>query len=231
MKVKTKIKALAVIFALSVLVFAFGFTVSPKTYAETVEGSVVASVYAEGETTPAEGETPATSSSVTSSSANGASSGCAGGWTSYVLIGVVAVALIIGAWWRSKKSKEQREEQQKKLDSLAIGTEVVTNALIKGKITKNEGDYVVIVTGDGENKSYLEIHKNAIYMILSEEKTAMADSTEEVAGEEVKEENAEENKEVFSDFDAKEEKESVEAEKQPTETEEKASESDKAEEE
>lgn len=224
MKVKTKIKAFALLLILSIIVFACGLSVTQKTYAESVEGTVIASVYADDETTSVGGATSPTSSSVTSSSADGVSSGCTGGWKTYLFLGIIVIALLGVAWWRNKKGQAQRDEQRKKLDSLAIGTEVVTQSLIKGKITKNEGDYVVIVTGDGENKSYLEIHKNAIYMILSEEETATP--SEEVASEEVKEENAEENKEVFSDFDTKDEKESVQVEEQPTETEEKSSESE-----
>lgn len=224
MKVKTKIKAFALLLILSIIVFACGLSVTQKTYAESVEGTEISSVYAEDETTSVGGASSPTSSSVTSSGVNTASSGCAGGWKTYLLLGIIAIALLGGAWWRNKKTATQRDEQKKKLDSLAVGTEVVTNALIKGKIIKNEGDYFVIVTGDGENKSYLEIHKNAIYMILSEEEAAAP--SEEVASEEVKEEDSEENKEVFSDFDAKEEKESVQVEEQPTETEEKSSESE-----
>ncbi len=198
MKVKTKIKALAILLILSAIVFACGFSVTGKTYAED-ETSVVSSVVSES------GSASQVASSPVNDTDTNLSCNSNNGWIIWVVFGVVVVAFFAYSWWKNKKTATQRDEQKKKLDALPAGTEIITIGMIKGKIVKNEGDYIVIETGDDENKSYLQVHKNGIYQIFSDDTDASSDEnvteSEEVVQEKSEESVAETNdKEVFSDF-------------------------------
>lgn len=209
MKVKTKIKAFALLLILSIIVFACGLSVTQKTYAETVEGNIIASVYADGESA-----SQASGSSVNDTDTN-LSCNSGNSWIIWVIFGVVVVAFFAYSWWKNKKTATQRDEQKKKIDALPAGTEIITIGMIKGKIVKNDGDYIVIETGDDENKGYLQVHKNGIYQILSNDADVTSDenttASEEVVQEDTKENETEtDNKEVFSDFESAKSEENTE---------------------
>lgn len=161
-------------------------------------------------TNSAQASQSAIASSVSSSSASGSNSNSNdNGWIFWVFVAVIVVAFIGLTWWKNKKGAQQAEEQKKKLDAMPVGTEILTIGMIKGKVVKNEGDYVVIETGDEENKGYLKIHKKGIYNIFSEEMGVSADEN----GEKSQNVAESEDKEVFSDFSSQEVKEeNVEAE-------------------
>ncbi len=90
-------------------------------------------------------------------------------WGFYIVLGVILVGGFVLMYFKNKKEQKQREENKQKLDSLPIGTEILTIGMIKGSIVKNESEYVVLSTGDEENKGFITIHKNGIYRVLSEE--------------------------------------------------------------
>lgn len=123
-------------------------------------------------------------------------------WGFYIILGVILVGGFVLMYFKNKKEQKQREENKQKLDALAVGTEILTIGMIKGSIVKNEGEYVVLATGDEENKGFITLHKNGIYRILSEEtvkEEAETDNLQEPVNEEAQpveqpvEEKAEEN--------------------------------------
>lgn len=111
-------------------------------------------------------------------------------WGFYIVLGLILVAGFVLMYFKNKKEQKQREENDKKLNSLAVGTEILTIGMIKGSIVKNEGEYVVLATGDEENKGFITLHKKGIYTILSEatvNEEVETDSSQEIAKEDVAE--------------------------------------------
>ncbi len=113
-------------------------------------------------------------------------------WGFYIVLGVILVGGFVLMYFKNKKEQKQREENKQKLDSLPIGTEVLTIGLIKGTIVKNEGEYVVLSTGDEENKGFITLNKNGIYKILTEKVMQEAQpASEETVKDKTDEENVE----------------------------------------
>ena len=97
------------------------------------------------------------------------------GWTSYVLLGVMLVAMVLMFILPQRKRKKQQQEMS---DALKVGVRITTIGGIIGDIVEIAADNtLVIVTGSGENKTYMRILRNAIYQINS---TAAAKGTDTV---------------------------------------------------
>ena len=87
-------------------------------------------------------------------------------WTLLIILAVMIIVMIVPSIIRNKKDSAARQET---LKSLKPGTTIITTAGVFGKILSVRettiGKVYVIETGDGKNKSYMEIHENAIMNI------------------------------------------------------------------
>lgn len=105
------------------------------------------------------------------------------GWIMYVVIGVVLVLMIVLTIVPQKK---RQKEQQNMMNSLCVGTKLMTVGGIVGKITQVNADNTLIVNvGTEANPTLIVIDKKAVGYVL--EKVA-APATEEVKVEEKVEE-------------------------------------------
>ena len=80
-----------------------------------------------------------------------------------ILLIVALVAMLIMSYISSKKNNEARNQMANKLEK---GVKVITQSGIYGTIESitetTDGKVVVISTGEGDKKSYMQIHINAI---------------------------------------------------------------------
>ncbi len=115
--------------------------------------------------------------------ADSASSGNDKGWIMYVVIGVVLVLMIVLTIVPQKK---RQKEQQNMMNSLCVGTKLMTVGGIVGKITQVNADNTLIVNvGTESNPTLIVIDKKAVGYVL-EKVAAPATETapEETATEE-----------------------------------------------
>ncbi len=87
-------------------------------------------------------------------------------WGLLIILIVAMVIMIIPTIIRNKKMNTER---QNTISSLKVGAKIITTAGVFGKIISMRettmGKVFVIETGDDKNKSYMEIHENAIMNI------------------------------------------------------------------
>ena len=103
------------------------------------------------------------------------------GWIMYVVIGVVLVLMIVLTIVPQKK---RQKEQQNMMNSLCVGTKLMTVGGIVGKITQVNADNTLIVNvGTEANPTLIVIDKKAVGYVL--EKVA-APAPEAPATEEAK---------------------------------------------
>ncbi len=117
------------------------------------------------------------------------------GWIMYVVIGVVLVLMIVLTIVPQKK---RQKEQQNMMNSLCVGTKLMTVGGIVGKITQVNADNTLIVNvGTESNPTLIVIDKKAVGYVLEKvaapatETASDAPATEEAKAEE-KEEKVEE---------------------------------------
>ena len=86
-------------------------------------------------------------------------------WTTYVIWGVVIVALVGLLFWSSRSNKKRNAEAAKLIDAVKPGNKVKTIGGICGVVTAIdwEENTFVLETGDGEHKSYIKFDRKAIY--------------------------------------------------------------------
>jgi len=116
------------------------------------------------------------------------------GWIMYVVIGVVLVLMIVLTIVPQKK---RQKEQQNMMNSLCVGTKLMTVGGIVGKITQVNADNTLIVNvGTEANPTLIVIDKKAVGYVLEKvaapatETAPVAPATEEVKVEEKVEETA-----------------------------------------
>ncbi len=122
--------------------------------------------------------------------------------TSYIVLGVLLVLLVVYFVWSSKSMKKREENRQKTLDeSMKVGAEIMTIGGLIGTIVEvsEDGESFVIETGTDDKKSYIKMAKVAFHSLIVTETDDDADKTEEKAEEKTAEAPAEET-------EAKEEK-------------------------
>lgn len=114
------------------------------------------------------------------------------GWIMYVVIGVVLVLMIVLTIVPQKK---RQKEQQNMMNSLCVGTKLMTVGGIVGKITQVNADNTLIVNvGTEANPTLIVIDKKAVGYVLEKvaapapETAPVAPATEEVKVEEKVEE-------------------------------------------
>lgn len=86
------------------------------------------------------------------------------GWIMYVVIGVVLVLMIVMTIVPQKK---RQKEQQNMMNSLCVGTKLMTVGGIVGKITQVNADNTLIVNvGTESNPTLIVIDKKAVGYVL-----------------------------------------------------------------
>lgn len=121
----------------------------------------------------------------------GADKNASGGIGSYIILGVLFVAIIAMFIWQSRSNKKKQKEAQDMVNSLKIGDRVKTIGGICGFVAQiNDGENTfVLETGLEETKSYIKFDKGAIYQTAPAQGNAVEEpKKEEVKAEEVKEE-------------------------------------------
>lgn len=107
----------------------------------------------------------------------------------YIVIGVVLVLMIVLTIIPQKKRQKQQQEM---MNSLAVGTKIMTIGRMVGKITQVNADNTLIVNVGTENSpTLIVIDRNAVGLVLENVAAAPAAAEPEVS-EPVAEETAEE---------------------------------------
>lgn len=105
-------------------------------------------------------------------------------WVMYVVIGVVLVLMIVLTIIPQKK---RQKEQQNMMNSLCVGTKLMTVGGMVGKITQVNSDNTLIINvGTETNPTLIVIDKKAVGYVLEKvaAPAAEAPATEEPAAEE-----------------------------------------------
>ena len=88
-----------------------------------------------------------------------------GSWVMILLLGLLVIMFVVSIF-RNKKANKERVEM---MSNLKVGDSIITNAAVFGKIVSMRettiGRVYVIETGNENNKSYFEVHANAIMEI------------------------------------------------------------------
>lgn len=126
----------------------------------------------------------------------------------YIVMGVIALAIIGVFVWQSVSGKKKQKEAQDMLDGIRIGDKVKTIGGICGYIVEinNEENTFVLETGTEESKSFVKFDKGAIYQTAHVGTETKAEVKTEVK------EKAEEVAEVKAEVKAEEKTEEVQAE-------------------
>ena len=105
----------------------------------------------------------------------------------WILIGGFVLLFALMMFFSNKRNKKSQESYMDMLNSLEKGDKVYLTSRIVGKIVKvvEEGDgakYILVESGEGENKSNFLVDVQAVYSVLSK-------ANAPVVKEEVKEES------------------------------------------
>ena len=85
-------------------------------------------------------------------------------WWIYIVIGVILVAMILLTIIPQKKRQKQQQEM---MNSLAVGTKIMTIGRLVGKITQVNPDNTLYVNvGTDENPTIIVIDRNAVGLVL-----------------------------------------------------------------
>ena len=116
----------------------------------------------------------------------GADKNASGGIGSYIILGVLFVAIIAMFIWQSRSNKKKQKEAQDMVNSLKIGDRVKTIGGICGFVVEiNDAENTfVLETGVGDNKSTVKFDKGAIYQTAPAQGNANPEPTAEVKTEE-----------------------------------------------
>lgn len=126
----------------------------------------------------------------TTTSGSGASTGSE--WVTYVLLGVIVVAIIAMFVVSSRRSKKRQEEADKLINAVRPGNKVKTIGGVCGIVVEvdDEENTFVLETGtEASGKSYMKFDKQAIYqtdaVVESDVKDDKDDKKEEEKTEEI----------------------------------------------
>lgn len=125
-------------------------------------------------------------------------SGGSSGLGTYIIMGVLLLAIIGLFIWQSRTNKKKQKEAQDMVNSLKIGDRVKTIGGICGFVAQiNDAENTfVLETGLEENKSYVKFDKGAIYQTAPSQGNAVpAPAEEKVETAPVEQAPAEEKKE------------------------------------
>lgn len=118
--------------------------------------------------------------------------------TTYIIMGVLVVAIIGLFVWQTISGKKKQKEAQEMVNSIKPGDRIKTIGGICGFLVevRESDNTIVIETGTDENKSYIRLVRDAIYQTGPANPAAPA--KEEVKAEVKEEAKAEEKKEEVS---------------------------------
>ena len=117
-----------------------------------------------------------------------------GGWTSFILIGVLVIAFVVMMFVSSRNNKKRQQEQEAVMNSLRPGNKVKTIGGICGivvEVNEEENTFVLETGNELNGKSYLKFDKQAIYQTDAKVETKDA-KAEEKTEEKTEEVNTEE---------------------------------------
>lgn len=100
---------------------------------------------------------------------------------SYIIMGVLIIAIIGLFVWQSINGKKKQKEAQEMVNSLKIGDRVKTIGGVCGfvaQINDAENSFV-LETGLEDNKSYVKFDKGAIYQTAPAQGNAVKEKSEE----------------------------------------------------
>lgn len=87
----------------------------------------------------------------------------------WIMIGLAVVLLVVMYITRGKRNKKYEDERQDLINNLKKGTKVITSFGLYGEVVEvketTDGKVVLISTGDNKNKTYMNVHINAIMNI------------------------------------------------------------------
>lgn len=107
--------------------------------------------------------------------ADEAANGTSNQWIMYVVIGVVLVLMIVLTIVPQKK---RQKEQQEMMNSLCVGTKLMTVGGIVGKITQVNSDNTLIVNvGTENNPTLIVIDKKAVGYVLEKVNAPVVEDT------------------------------------------------------
>lgn len=95
-------------------------------------------------------------------------------WVTYVILGVLLVGMVLMMIIPQRKQKKRAEEMMAKL---AVGSIVTSIGGIVGTVVELNDKFIWIETGVGENKTTMQLLRQAIHSIDSAE-SAQADAAE-----------------------------------------------------
>ncbi len=106
----------------------------------------------------------------------------------YIIMGVLLIAIIGLFVWQSRTNKKKQKEAQDMVNALKIGDRVKTIGGICGFVAQiNDAENTfVLETGLEENKSYIKFDKGAIYQTAPAQGNAVPAPVKEEVKEEVK---------------------------------------------
>ena len=108
---------------------------------------------------------------------------------SYIIMGVLLIAIIGLFVWQSRSNKKKQKEAQEMVNKLKIGDRVKTIGGICGFVAQiNDAENTfVLATGLEENKSYVKFDKGAIYQTAPAQGNAVPAAEEKPVEEKVEE--------------------------------------------
>ncbi len=105
-------------------------------------------------------------------------------WTTWVILGVLLVAVVLMMVIPGRKQKKQAEEMRARLK---VGATVTTIGGIVGEIIQMDDKHIYIVTGTEENPHTMKLVRQAIHSVnVDAEKTDSAEGSEEEVVDEIK---------------------------------------------
>ena len=112
--------------------------------------------------------------------------------STYIIMGVLVVAIIGLFVWQSISGKKKQKEAQNMVNNIKIGDRIKTIGGVCGFLVEvnNDENTIVIETGTDDKKSYVKFDKAAIYQ-TGPANPAAPEKKEEAKVEDKKEEKAE----------------------------------------
>ena len=102
-------------------------------------------------------------------------------WTSYVIVGVLVLLLLVMFVMMNARNKKESQRVQEQTNSLKVGDKIMTTSGVYGTITEINFDdtkkTIVIETG-GRTKSFMTIDAYAVYTIFKSDEELAREAEE-----------------------------------------------------
>ena len=116
-------------------------------------------------------------------------------WSSYIVIGVIAVAFIVIFIMNSRSQKKRQKEQEEILNAVKPGSKVKTIGGICGivaEVNAEEGTFVLETGSESTGKCFIKFDRQAIYQTDAKKEEPAKEKVDETPAEVVDETPAEE---------------------------------------